>query len=249
MRKFIGVFAAGIMAASLLAGCGSTSNSNTAASEASSAVSVTEPIPTGDTSVSTVEDTDAADSTDPAAEAASADDSGETAADTADSSSDGSHILVLYYSASGNTKKIADMIAADTGADEYEITPSKPYTSDDLNWSDKNSRVVREHEDESLQDVAFDSYDVPNWDSYDTVFVGYPIWWQDASWVMKSFVKNVDFTGKTVIPFATSSSSGLGESGKNLETLAGAGNWQDGQRFSGSASEDDVRNWVEGLGF
>lgn len=157
--------------------------------------------------------------------------------------------LVLYYSGSGNTKKVADMIAADTGADEYEITPSEPYTSEDLNYSDDNSRVVKEHEDESLQDVAFDSYDVPNWDTYDTVFVGYPIWWQDASWVMKSFVKHLDFTGKTVIPFCTSSASGIGNSGKNLESLAGTGNWEEGQRFSSGASEADVSSWVSGLGF
>lgn len=172
---------------------------------------------------------------------------GSTAADDAEDSS--GRVLVLYYSASGNTKNVADMIAEDTGADEFEITPSEPYTSDDLNWSDENSRVVREHEDESLQDVAFDSYEIPDWDSYDVVFVGYPIWWQDASWVMKSFVKNVDFSGKTVIPFCTSSASDIGESGNNLAALAGTGSWQDGMRFSGHASADEVRTWVNSLGF
>lgn len=155
--------------------------------------------------------------------------------------------LVLYYSATGNTKKIADMIAADTNADEYEITPSEPYSEEDLNWTQEDSRVNREHEDESLQDIAFDSYEIPDFDAYDTVFVGYPIWWQDASWVMKSFVKHVDFSGKTVIPFCTSSSSGLGDSGKNLESLAGSGTWLTGQRFSGGASAEDVQSWVSSL--
>lgn len=144
-------------------------------------------------------------------------------------------------------KAVVESIADKTGGDLYEVTPSDPYTDDDLDWTNDSSRVNREHNDESLQDVKFDSYDIPNFDSYDTVFVGYPIWWGDASWVMKSFVKNVDFSGKTVIPFCTSSSSGIGDSGKNLAKTAGTGNWLDGQRFSENASADEVGSWVDSL--
>lgn len=167
-------------------------------------------------------------------------------ASTTDTGSSGK-TLVIYYSATGNTKAVVESIADKTGGDLYEVTPSDPYTDDDLDWTNDSSRVNREHNDESLQDVKFDSYDIPNFDSYDTVFVGYPIWWGDASWVMKSFVKNVDFSGKTVIPFCTSSSSGIGDSGKNLAKTAGTGNWLDGQRFSENASADEVGSWVDSL--
>lgn len=99
----------------------------------------------------------------------------------------------------------------------------------DLNYSDKNSRVSREHDDESLRDVALVSAEVPDWDSYDTVFIGYPIWWGGAAWPMNGFMTANDFTGKTVIPFATAASSGMGDSGTDLAKLAGTGDWLDGQ--------------------
>lgn len=155
--------------------------------------------------------------------------------------------IIIYFSATGNTKNIADMIADYTGGEEYEVQPSDPYTDDDLNWSDESSRVVQEYENPDQQDVTFGDIDIPDWDKTDIVFVGYPIWWQDASWVMKSFVKKVDFTGKTVIPFWTSSSSQAEDSGKNLGVTAGTGNWEAGQRFSGSASQEDVDSWVDSL--
>ena len=155
-------------------------------------------------------------------------------------------VLVAYFSASGNTEKIAKMIADDTNADTFVITPAQPYTDDDLNYSDENSRVVQEYENPDKQTIELKTTDVPDWDSYNTVYLGYPIWWQDASWVVKSFVQKEDFTGKTVIPFATSMSSGLGDSGKNLEKLAGTGTWKEGERFSSSASEDDVKKFVSG---
>lgn len=90
--------------------------------------------------------------------------------------------------------------------------------------------------------------EVPDWDSYDTVFIGYPIWWGIAAWPMDNFVKDNDFTGKTVIPFCTSASSGIGDSGNLLEEMAGTGDWQDGQRFHSNASASDVQAWVEELG-
>ena len=156
--------------------------------------------------------------------------------------------LVVYYSASGNTARVAKDIAEAAGADLFEIVPTEVYTSEDLNWTNPDSRVSREHDDESLRDVPLTTTEVPDWDSYDTVFIGYPIWWGIAAWPVDTFVKNNDFTGKTVIPFATSSSSGMGQSGSLLADMAGTGEWQEGQRFSSSVSSDDVQSWVNGLG-
>lgn len=156
--------------------------------------------------------------------------------------------LVVYYSASGNTERVAKDIAEAAGADLFEIVPTEVYTSEDLNWTNSDSRVSREHDDESLRDVPLTTTEVPDWDSYDTVFIGYPIWWGIAAWPVDTFVKNNDFTGKTVIPFATSSSSGMGQSGSLLADMAGTGEWQEGQRFSSSVSSDDVQSWVNGLG-
>lgn len=156
--------------------------------------------------------------------------------------------LVVYYSASGNTERVAKDIAEAAGADLFEIVPAEVYTSDDLDWTNPDSRVSREHDDESLRDVPLTTTEVPDWDSYDTVFIGYPIWWGIAAWPVDTFVKNNDFTGKTVIPFATSSSSGMGQSSSLLADMAGTGEWQEGQRFSSGVSSDDVQSWVNGLG-
>ena len=156
--------------------------------------------------------------------------------------------LVVYYSASGNTERVAKDIAEAAGADLFEIVPTEVYTSEDLNWTNSDSRVSREHDDESLRDVPLTTTEVPDWDSYDTVFIGYPIWWGIAAWPVDTFVKNNDFTGKTVIPFATSTSSGMGQSGSLLADMAGTGEWQEGQRFSSGVSSDDVQSWVNGLG-
>ena len=156
--------------------------------------------------------------------------------------------LVVYYSASGNTERVAKDIAEAAGADLFEIVPTEVYTSEDLNWTNSDSRVSREHDDESLRDVPLTTTEVPDWDSYDTVFIGYPIWWGIAAWPVDTFVQNNDFTGKTVIPFATSSSSGIGQSGSLLADMAGTGEWQEGQRFSSGVSSDDVQSWVNGLG-
>ncbi len=156
--------------------------------------------------------------------------------------------LVVYYSASGNTKRVAEDIAEAAEADLFEIVPGEVYTSDDLNWTNPNSRVSREHDDESLRDVPLTTTEVENWEDYDTVFIGYPIWWGIAAWPVDNFVKDNDFTGKTVIPFATSSTSGMGQSGTLLADMAGTGDWQEGQRFSSGVSDKDVQSWVNGLG-
>ena len=156
-------------------------------------------------------------------------------------------VLVVYFSATGTTQGVAQTIADTVGADLFEVVPSDPYTSDDLNWTNNDSRVSREHNDEGLRAVALESTDVDGWDDYDTVFIGYPIWWGIAAWPMSSFVAVNDFTGKNVVPFCTSLSSGIGQSGKLLAELADAGTWLDGQRFSHSSSEADIASWVNGL--
>ena len=155
--------------------------------------------------------------------------------------------LVVYFSATGTTEGVAQTIADTVGADLFEVVPSDPYTSDDLNWTNNDSRVSREHNDEGLRAVALESTGVDGWDNYDTVFIGYPIWWGIAAWPMSSFVAVNDFTGKTVIPFCTSTSSGIGQSGDLLAELADAGTWLDGQRFSRGSSEADIASWVNGL--
>ena len=173
--------------------------------------------------------------------------SDETSATTEESSTDLGNVLVVYYSATGNTERVANSIAEATGGDLFEIEPTEPYTDDDLNWNDESSRVSREYEDESLRNVPLVNTTVDGWDDYDTVFIGYPIWWGIAAWPVDGFVEANDFSDKTVIPFATSASSGMGQSGELLADLAGTGDWQDGMRFSSGAGDDEVQEWVETL--
>ena len=164
---------------------------------------------------------------------------------TTDTSKEFGNTLVVYYSATGNTEDVAKMIAEQTDGTLFEIEPKEPYSDDDLNWSDDNSRVSREHENEDERNVELVSTTADNWD---TVFIGYPIWWGIAAWPVDNFVKNNDFTGKMVIPFCTSSSSGLGQSGELLAEMAGTGDWQEGQRFRSSAASSDVQEWLNDLG-
>lgn len=183
-----------------------------------------------------------------ATEAAQPSEENTEATETTETEAAANKTLVVYYSASGNTRRVAEAIAQAANADIFEIVPTEVYTSDDLNWTNPNSRVSREHDDESLRDVPLTTTEVPDWDSYDTVLLGYPIWWGIAAWPVNNSVKANDFTGKTVIPFATSSSSGMGQSGSLLAEMANGGDWQQGQRFSSGASEADVQAWVNGLG-
>ena len=157
--------------------------------------------------------------------------------------------LVVYYSATGNTEEAANYIATATNADVFELEPKDPYTDADLDWTDDNSRVVYEHDNPDARDIELVAATVSDWESYDTVFIGYPIWWGIAAWPVDGFVEANDFTGKTVIPFCTSSSSDLGERGKLLAAAAGTGTWLEGQRFSSSASAEAVQAWIEDLGF
>lgn len=156
--------------------------------------------------------------------------------------------LVVYYSASGNTEAAANYIAAATGGDLFSLEPVNPYTDADLDYNDDSSRVVHEHDNPDEQNVELVENTVENWEEYSTVFIGYPIWWGIAAWPVNDFIVSNDFTGKTVVPFATSASSGLGESGTLLEEMAGTGNWLEGQRFSSNVSESDVQEWIGSLG-
>ena len=156
-----------------------------------------------------------------------------------------SKVLVAYYSAQGHTDNVAKQIAKNLNADIFVIEPKEEYSSEDLNYNDSNSRVSKEHNDESLRNVELKTTAVNNFDSYDTVLIGYPIWWGIAAWPVNTFVKENDFTGKTVIPFCTSASSSLGNSGKNLKELANGGNWLAGHRFSSNASESEIKEWTD----
>ncbi len=160
---------------------------------------------------------------------------------------EGNKILVVYFSAQNHTMKVAEKIADNLSADVFEIVPKDEYTADDLDWTDNKSRVSREHDDESLRDVELKTTKVDNWDNYDTVLIGYPIWWGIAAWPVDTFVKANNFDGKTVIPFCTSSSSSIGQSGEKLEEEAGTGNWKSGYRFSSSASDDEIKTFTDSL--
>lgn len=162
-------------------------------------------------------------------------------------SSSKSKTLVVYYSAQNHTKAVAEKIAKNLNADIFEIEPEEKYSNEDLNWTNNNSRVSREHNDESLRDVKLKETKVDNWEDYDTVLIGYPIWWGIAAWPVDTFVKANDFSGKTVIPFCTSTSSGLGQSGKLLEREANGGNWEDGHRFSERPSDSDINKWTDSI--
>ena len=231
-NKFIGMVTAFVVTAAMLTGCGSAASNNSQSTEASKDTLAEQ------ATVETITSSEAAERTATATEAA---------ASATDVAVESGKTLVVYYSASGMTKRVATAIADAAGADLYEITPVEPYTSDDLNWTDSNSRVSREHDDESLRDVVLTEITPADWDSYDTVLIGYPIWWGIAAWPVDNFVKGNDFDGKTVIPFCTSASSGLGSSGELLAEMAGTGDWQEGHRFSSGASDADAADWVNSL--
>ena len=166
---------------------------------------------------------------------------------TEDTANKENKILVVYYSAQSHTKAVAEKIANNLNADIFEIVPEEAYTSSDLDYTDNNSRVSREHNDESLRDVKLKNTKVNNWEDYDTVLIGYPIWWGIAAWPVNNFVKDNDFTGKIVIPFCTSASSSMGNSGKLLEDLTKTGNWKDGHRFSSSATDADIKTFTNSI--
>lgn len=154
-------------------------------------------------------------------------------------------ILVAYFSASGVTAKLAANLAKAVGADLFEIKPEVPYTKADLNWMDKNSRSSVEMNDRSSRPAIAAAVD--NMDQYDTVFVGFPIWWYREPSIIDTFVESYDFTGKKLIPFATSGGSGLGETSANLKELAPGAIVEEGKKFPAHASEASLKEWAEGL--
>lgn len=170
------------------------------------------------------------------------------ASSSAASSDTANKTLVVYYSATGNTAKVAEVIVNENDMDVFAIMPEQPYSAEDLAWTDENSRVSKEHADPALQDVALLQDTPDNWDSYETVIIGYPIWWGQAAYPVASFVKANDFAGKTVIPFCTSASSDIGNSAQNLADLAKGGEWMGGMRFPADVNSDEVRQWIDDLG-
>lgn len=175
----------------------------------------------------------------------------ESASDEASesSSADEAKTLIVYFSASGSTEKVANVIAEETGGNLFELEPVNPYSSEDLDWTAEGSRVNLEHDDESLRSIELVNTSVENWDTYDTIFIGYPIWWRIAAWPVNEFITSNNFSGKTVIPFCTSASSGIGGSATLLSEMAGTGNWQDGYRFSSSASDSEIIEWLATLNY
>ena len=155
------------------------------------------------------------------------------------------NVLVAWFSASGVTTKVAETLATAIGADAFEIVPEVPYTQEDLNWMNKKSRSSVEMNDRSSRPAIRNV--VENMDQYDTIFVGFPIWWYREPSIIDTFMESYDFTGKTVVPFATSGGSGLGDSYKNLQALAPGAKVINGEKFSASVSEEKLKAWAEGF--
>lgn len=162
------------------------------------------------------------------------------------SDDDRTNVLVAYFSATGTTEGVAENIAAGLNADLYEIVPQEPYTDADLNYNDDDSRSTIEMNDPDARPAISGS--VENMEQYDIVFIGYPIWWGEAPRIISTFVESYDFSGKTIVPFCTSGGSGIGSSAEDLEELTSGAEWLSGSRLRGSDSQEDVMEWVNGLG-
>ena len=154
-------------------------------------------------------------------------------------------VLVAYFSVTHTTENIAKEIANIAGADLYEIVPEQPYTDEDIDYNDDNSRCTVENNDSSARPAI--SGKIDNLDQYDIVFIGYPIWWGKAPKIMNTFVESYNFEGKIIVPFCTSASSGIGSSADNLVKSTDGATWKDGQRFSSNATMDDIASWINDL--
>lgn len=150
--------------------------------------------------------------------------------------------LVAYFSASGTTERVAERLAQALGADLFEIVPEQPYTSADVDWRNKNSRSSIEMNDRGSRPAIASR--VADMDVYDVVFVGFPIWWYREPSIIDTFMETYDFSGKTVVPFATSGGSGIGDSGKNMAALAPGAKVVKGERLASSASTADLKSWA-----
>lgn len=154
-----------------------------------------------------------------------------------------SQVLVAYFSATGTTKGVAEKIAQGLNADLFEIVPAQPYTDEDLDYGNDQSRTSIEMNDPSARPEIADL--IENIDQYDTIYLGYPIWWGQAPKIMDIFVESYDLVGKTIIPFCTSGSSGIGSSATNLESLTKGAIWKEGKRFNGNEFQEEIIEWVE----
>lgn len=154
-------------------------------------------------------------------------------------------VLVAYFSATNTTEGVAKNLADGLGADIYKIVPETPYTDADLNYNDNNSRSTIEMNNPNSRPVI--SGLLENMDQYNVVFLGYPIWWGEAPRIINTFVEAYDFSSKTIIPFCTSGSSGIGNSAKNLSTAINDVTWLDGKRFSSSTTSDELLEWANSL--
>ena len=170
----------------------------------------------------------------------------ETVANTTEATkanTNGAKTLVVYFSATGTTKDVAEQIAEAVNADTYEILAAQPYTADDLNWNDSNSRTTKEQNDKAVRpEIGSDAVPL---DGYSTVFIGYPIWWGEEPRIMDTFVESYDFSDKTIIPFCTSASSPLGTSASTLHALAPDAVWKDGRRFAAGTSRETIEAWLQ----
>lgn len=153
--------------------------------------------------------------------------------------------LVTYFSASGMTAKVAETLSEAIGADLYEIEPAVPYTKKDLNWMDKKSRSTIEMNDQASRPAIAGMRD--NMEDYDTVFVGFPIWWYVAPHIINTFLESYDLTGKTIVPFATSGGSDMGKTNEKLMPSCAGAKLIEGKVFNHSASHEELAAWVDGL--
>ena len=167
------------------------------------------------------------------------------AEETATAEEPHSPILIAYFSATGTTKAVAEKLAQALEADLYEIVPEEIYTDADLNWNDRKSRTSLETDDPDCRPAI--AGELPDLTGYDTVYIGYPIWWGDVPRIVSNFVESVDLTDKTMAVFFTSGGSGLGNSMKHLEEQAGAGLWLEGRRFTPSTTVEELAEWAESL--
>ena len=231
MKRFLIFFSAVMILAALTACAGGvpagTPDNGTAAVTGGSSA--------GETAAADIGDTEAPDTGE------NAPDDRQTGAD-----SDNDSVLVVFFSATGTTKGVAEKIAAIENADLYEIKAKQEYTSADLNWNDSGSRSTKEQNDKSVRpEIGGESVSL---EGYDKIYIGFPIWWGEEPRIMDTFVESHSFDGVTVIPFCTSASSGIGRSGQNLADNAKSGSWLDGKRFAGNVSESELRSWIESLG-
>ena len=245
MKRMISIIAVAALTFALTA-CGGSSQAatDTQAAENSTPAAVEEQKET----VEAVEQTEAQpEAAQEAAQGQEQEAAQETAAEPASETPAAAHsdVLVAYFSATGTTKGVAERIASVTGGDLYEILAAEPYTEADLNYNDNSSRSTSEQNDKSVR-PEIGSEDI-SLEGYTTIYLGFPIWWGEEPRILDTFVEKYNFDGITVIPFCTSGSSGIGRSGPNMEELAGSGTWLDGERFSGSVSEDELKSWIEGL--